>query len=395
MTRTIHVVYDVSYPFIEGGGQKRIFEIAKRLVNRGWDIRWFTFKTWDGPQTIQKDGITYTGLEGYVPLYSPSGRRSWREALAFGRAVWVHRRMIRRADVLWCGQWPYSHLISLMHGTKARLYVDWWETWGKHWFEYFGTLGATIGYVGERLFATLCTRYGNAIAISPRGVRELLAAGAKPESVRLIPNGINMSDIEIAIPTSDGADIIYVGRLKDHKNVDHILEALYLLRRDHGQQLNADIIGAGPEEGNLRALVDELGLNSTVRFRGAVDEKGKFAHLKSASIFVHPSTKEGGGSLTVHESHACGVPVMIYDSPQGIDPGYILEGRTGWIVTPASPGAMAKRLAQLLATEGRPLRSRARECQIAAEKHDWNRIAEQYHELFAENFVREEGSTHV
>jgi len=37
----IAFVYDAIYPWIEGGAEKRIYEIGKRLADRGHEIHWF------------------------------------------------------------------------------------------------------------------------------------------------------------------------------------------------------------------------------------------------------------------------------------------------------------------------------------------------------------------
>lgn len=379
----IHIVYDVSYPFVEGGGQKRIYEIAKRLVTRGWEVRWFTFKTWDGASDIVQDGIRYIGLDGYVPLYAADGRRSPREALAFGRAVWSRRHVIRSADVVWCGQWPYSHLMPLMFGGTARLYVDWWEVWGSHWFEYFGRLKGLIGYCIEKLLVALCSRRGIVIAISTRGTRDITACNAKAESVYMIPNGIDINHISRVSASKEPVDLVYVGRLKDHKNVDHIVRALHLLKMKYGITLNVVIIGRGPEEPDLRTLSQELGVVDQINFLGSVNDDEKYARMKSATLFVHPSTKEGGGSLTVLEAHACGIPVMIYNSPQGIDAEFVSEGVTGWIISPVAPAALAERLADLFQDDKLQRGFMQRNCQDAASMFDWEKIAEKYDRIFS------------
>ena len=40
----IAYVYDAVYPWIKGGAEKRIYEISKRLVERGHEIPWFGMK---------------------------------------------------------------------------------------------------------------------------------------------------------------------------------------------------------------------------------------------------------------------------------------------------------------------------------------------------------------
>ena len=60
---------------------------------------------------------------------------------------------------------------------------------------------------------------------------------------------------------------------------------------------------------NLPNIVNELGINDTVRFIGEVKEEEKTTLYQLASCFVFPSSYEGFG-LPPLEAMACGVPVV-------------------------------------------------------------------------------------
>ena len=70
------IVYDVSYPSIEGGGQRRFYEIASRLnFNYEFEVDWLCFKTWDSK--IKSSNINYIGLPGFKGLYNRNGREGF------------------------------------------------------------------------------------------------------------------------------------------------------------------------------------------------------------------------------------------------------------------------------------------------------------------------------
>lgn len=385
MRGQLNIVYDVAYPFVEGGGQKRIFEVATRLVRRGWNVTWYTFQTWEGSEVLREHGITYVGLPGVVPLYSESGRRSRKEVLVFGCAVWKRRNSIQNADVLWCGQWPYSHLVTALFSSRAIVSVDWWETWGGHWFEYAGYITGFAGVLIERVMATLCARRGSVIAISPRGAEDVLTTiigKSCQASVKIISNGIDLNEINQCNPSACEIDIIYVGRLKDHKNVDHLVRAVWLLREEFSLTVHAAIIGGGPEESALHELAETLGVDGQVRFLSDVNDQQKYSYMKAARIFVHPSTKEGGGSITLLESLACGTPVVMYDTPNGIDPSYISEGKTGWLVRRVCDRALAAVIAEAIGVVEKRGKTIKDVCEDVARQYGWDVIAANYDELF-------------
>ena len=52
----IAFVYDVIYPYVKGGVEKRIRELAVRLSSRGHDVHIVGMKYWEGPDTLKMDG---------------------------------------------------------------------------------------------------------------------------------------------------------------------------------------------------------------------------------------------------------------------------------------------------------------------------------------------------
>jgi glycosyltransferase involved in cell wall biosynthesis len=379
--RSLALVYDSAYPFVEGGGQKRMFEVATRLTASGWAITWYTLHSWDGPATTKVNGITYRGLTGETKFFTESGRRSIRQALSFGQAAWRARREIHCHPILWCGQWPYFHLFALAPGYSGKLVVDWWETWGERWYEYLGA-GGLAGRMVESVAAWLLSRRGVLVTNTPLGRNNVLRAGARPERVVIIPNGISFSEIQSVPIGKAGTDVVYAGRLKDHKNVDHLIQAIAIVRDQYKVKLTASIIGDGPERKRLEALTRQLGLESSVSFLGALPTLDMLAVIKASGVFVHPSTKEGGGSITLIEANSCGIPVVIYRHPNGIDPDLIETGINGWVEDEVSPSAIAARLHKIL-RERDALSSLRKGCESHARNYDWAVLAGQYESLFS------------
>ena len=102
---------------------------------------------------------------------------------------------------------------------------------------------------------------------------------------------------------------VFVGRLVSDKGVDVLLQALRVLR-DDGLQPDLTIIGAGPEEGNLRRLTSDLGLDRQVTFTGkkAGDELAEA--LNQHQIMVVPSRWAEPFGIVALEGIACGCVVV-------------------------------------------------------------------------------------
>lgn len=380
LPRRIALVYDVAYPFVDGGGERRMYEVGRRLAESGWDVHWYSLKVWGGDPIQRRDGITYHGLAGYTTLSREDGTRSRREALSFGRAILFCDASFSSYDVVWCGQWPYFHVLALIVRLvpwRTKLLYDWWEVWGREWL-LLGFLTGIIGWLLETGLARLLTRIGHVVAISTLGAKQLLALGAKKASVFYIPNGVNVELYARAHSAPGSSDIASFGRLKNHKNIDHLVSAVALLKR-RGIILYADIVGDGPERERLEALARTENVAELLTFHGRIDDETLRSILKRNRVFVHPSTKEGGGSITLLEANASGLPVVCYRHPKGIDSALIVENETGIIVDPVSPEALANGIVQMLRSAGaNPVREK---CEQYARKFDWDEIAREYKRL--------------
>ncbi len=53
----IAFVYDAVYPWIKGGAEKRIYEIGRRLADRGHEVHWFGVKWWECGKNLKNDGL--------------------------------------------------------------------------------------------------------------------------------------------------------------------------------------------------------------------------------------------------------------------------------------------------------------------------------------------------
>ncbi len=78
------------------------------------------------------------------------------------------------------------------------------------------------------------------------------------------------------------------------------------------------IIGFGPEQGNLRRLAAELGLEGYVDFIGAKPQSDLVHYYRRAALFVAPfieaadGDQEGLGLVSI-EAVASGCPVLVGD----------------------------------------------------------------------------------
>lgn len=137
--------------------------------------------------------------------------------------------------------------------------------------------------------------------------------------------------------------IAFLGRLVSDKGTDVLLHAIRLLKQEN---LSPDvaIVGAGPEEPNLRRLADELGLDQQVTFLGKKTGTALVEFLNHFRVLVVPSRLPEPFGVVALEGIACGCVVV------GSDAGGLREaiGPCGVTFQNGDAGELAGRLKDLL-----------------------------------------------
>ena len=141
----------------------------------------------------------------------------------------------------------------------------------------------------------------------------------------------------------DAAVIGLVARFRPSKDHATLLRAFARLAPDY-PRLHLALVGDGPLEPTLRRLAAELGVADRVVFAGPVP--GALRPQIAFDVAVLSSTAEGFPNVVV-EALAAGVPVVATDVGGVRDS--VEDGRTGLLVPPRDPEALAQAVARLLA----------------------------------------------
>jgi glycosyltransferase involved in cell wall biosynthesis len=158
--------------------------------------------------------------------------------------------------------------------------------------------------------------------------------------------------------------ILSVGRLIEKKGFSHLIRACAELVKQH-IQFRCEIVGSGPLKSALQEELEELGLKDHVRLRGDRPHASLVPLYERARVFVLPCVVAANGDRDIlpnvlKEAMAIGVPVVTTQL-DGIEE-LVTHGRTGLLVPPNDPDALASALRTLL--ENGELRR-----QLAAQAH--------------------------
>jgi glycosyltransferase involved in cell wall biosynthesis len=155
-------------------------------------------------------------------------------------------------------------------------------------------------------------------ATSQQEADEFRALGAR-QPIALIPNGVDMHDIDSA-PPAKTKTMLFLSRLHPKKGVAELVAAWRAVR-PAGWRL----VLAGPDEARM---LDSLRLvpADAISYVGEVDGDEKWRLLQAAAVTVLPSYSENFG-VVVAESLMAGVPVI---ATHGTPWSSLEEHNCGW-----------------------------------------------------------------
>ncbi len=198
------------------------------------------------------------------------------------------------------------------------------------------------------------------IAISAGVADRLAAAGVPPERTLVIYSAVDPDALQPAVDRgvtradldtpSEAVVVLALAALIPRKGLDVLLEAVARVS-EHGVSPQVWIAGEGPERAALEEQTRRRGLGNRVRFLG---ERRDVADLLAAcDVVVMPSRREGLGVAAL-EAMAAGRPVIA--SAVGGLREVVVDGRTGLLVPPDDPVALAAALARMIHDDGLRMR---------------------------------------
>jgi glycosyltransferase involved in cell wall biosynthesis len=223
-----------------------------------------------------------------------------------------------------------------------------------HGHVFYGHFGRSASWCFLQIERLLAKRTTWMIALTEAERDEHLARGVgRADRFAVVPSGIDLAQFREAgarvrrKPAGfdcppDAIVIGSIGWLTPVKGHRVLLEAAASLRRQW-TRLHVVIVGGGPLRDDLERMARRRGIAETVRFLGARTDVSDC--LAGMDIYVQPSLNEGMGRALI-EAMAAGRPVVA--SRVGGIPAVVEDRKTGLLVPPNDPEALARALDELL-----------------------------------------------
>ncbi len=390
------MVSDVSPSRPLGGGERMLWEQARRLAARGHDVR-IVSRADPGataPVSVERERVR---IHQFLPDQR-SITRFIRSSIYGARRALSEAVAREPVDVLHVHQ-PLAGYGALASQAGARL-PSLYSFYSPAPLEYRSRRGMTTrhraGFVGATGTAMLwaieraCLRRAGLVhVLSDFSADQLWKLYAVPRERIVRIRGAAATDRFKPAPdrgairgqlglSADRPIVLTVRNLEARMGLDNLLGAMAVLKARCPSALLL-IGGAGSLRGALEAQSQALGLEAHVKFLGFVPDAELPRYYQAADVFVLPTRELEGFGLVTVEALACGTPVL--GTPVGATPEILRALCPTLVFRGPTPALMAEDLERFLGDKERDPAGYARlrqACREHVERHySWERATDE------------------
>jgi glycosyltransferase involved in cell wall biosynthesis len=344
--------------FEPGGTERQMIELVRRLDPSRWSVHLACFRA---------EGAWYQ-----------RAAEAARSVTAFPVASFKSLRAVKQLSAF--ARWCRRSRLAVVHTTEL-------------WSNSFGLPGAALAGVPVRIgnrreinpdktpAQIAMQRFGYACAHTIVANSQAAAARLRLERVPIrkiavIPNGLDASAFEPRPPRAPRRAIITIANLRREKAHDVLIDAApSILRRVPDARF--EIVGGGPEHEALVARAHARGVAAAFTFHGHCDDVA--ARLREADLFVLPSRSEAFPNAVL-EAMAAGLPIVA--SATGGIRELVDHERTGLLVSPDDPAALAAAIVRMLSESSLAARLGAAARARAVDRFDFDRMVAGFEHVY-------------
>ncbi|MCU7787788.1 glycosyltransferase family 4 protein [Pyrobaculum sp. 3827-6] len=338
-----------------GGAEEYVFQIAKRLAAKGYDVTILAERPDGLPATEVLDGVKIVRKGGFATLhlYAP---------------LYVSRHEYDVVVDNVAHVFPFASPLF----TKARTVAIIHHINGPAIRKVMPLPLAPAGALAEKMHPKI---YKIIVAPSRFTKEELVKLGAREEAVHVVPPGVD-HEIYRPGPKAEKPTIVWINRFVRYKNPDHAIKAFALVKKQV-PDAHMIMIGGGPLLQKTQQLAQRLGLD--IEFTGRVALEKKVEYLQRAWVCLYTSEIEGFGLVTL-EAAASGTPCVGY-AVGGLREG-IKDGETGYLVSKGDITRLANIVTRIL-IDRQLLDKLSRNSIEYAKKYSWDTSAERFESILS------------
>lgn len=224
--------------------------------------------------------------------------------------------------------------------------------------------------------------------------RDILARGIPPDKVTVIPNAVDITHFQLAGPPDPalkrrlGLDtnarlLGFIGSFYAYEGLDLLLDTLPRLLQTH-PDLRVLLVGGGPQEANLKAQAQQLGLADKVVFTGRVPHTEVSRYYDLVDLLVYPRHSMRLTELVtpLKPLEAMAQGRLLVASDVGGHRELIHDGETGRLFAAGNIEALTQAISDLLAHESSWPAMRQAGRRFVEQERNWTKSVDYYAEPY-------------
>ncbi len=392
-------IFDHSLP-LQSGYTYRSIAILRAQRALGWQTRHLTTPR---HRSAASTGAASHEVEGFVFERTPAPAANWANRLAgpFAEMAATTQRLeslvrAQRPDVLHAHSPSLNAHPALKVGQRHGIPVvyELRALWEDAAVSHGSTPQGGLRYRLTQHHEMLALRRADQVTTICEGLRlELCSRGLANEKITVIPNAVDAERFNpITLPSAAlqaqlqlaGRWVIgFCGSFYGYEGLDLAIRALPQIIQQ-APQATLLLVGGGPEDAALRALVQELGLQAHVVFTGRVPNDVVNAYYSLIDVLVFPRKAmrltELVTPLKPLEAMAMGLPVVA--SNVGGHRELIEHGRTGLLFEAGQAQALACALLGLREQPEQVAQLRRDGRRFVLAERTWERSVQRYERVY-------------
>ena len=262
-----------------GGVERHVIDLSNELTERGHDVMVIS----NGGQ--MQNQLSDKVLHHDLPVHKKNPITAWRCSGEI--SSWIRQE-----------GWELIHAHSRVPAWIA------WRTSSKTKIPWIYTAHACYS-LNYGLIPLKHARFVISVSETVQGhIKDFL-----PENCTVIPVALPEPTVRWDSSNRSKNRFIFVGRLTKIKGLDTVIEALGKLKKDNW---TLDVLGDGPEMGELEKRSNILGLKDKITFHGYSEDADIF--MSKSSCLLFPSSSEGYGLVPARAAQI-GLPVIASNIP--------------------------------------------------------------------------------
>ena len=394
--RILHIL-DHSLP-LHSGYVFRTLSLLREQRARGWDtVQLTTPRQHAGAAAVEDvDGWRFYR----TPLASsqaPAPISYLREMSATAARIETLVRELR-PDILHAHSPVLNALPALRVGRRHRLPVvyELRAMWEDAAVDHGTTVEGSVRYRVSRMLETYVLRRVDHVTTICQGLRtEILSRGIPAGKVTVVPNAVDARQFsgtaspDAAVRTQlglDGATVVgFAGSFYGYEGLHLLVEAADRLRSSR-PELRWLLVGGGPQEGELKKLVEQKNLGDRVVFTGRVPHDQVSRYYDLMDVLAYPRLKIRLTDLVtpLKPLEAMAQGRIVVASDVGGHRELIDDRKTGFLFEASRVDALARTIDEVAAQRHcwPEMRSRAR--RFVENERTWSRSVAGYAPVYAE-----------